>query len=63
MNQLPKFSVEFTRNAKKTLWFWHIRNTSTGEVVESDKHGYSTKKKCDEACFFYLGDHYQMAID
>ena len=47
MNKPLEFALEVEwKPVEDGLWYWRIRRTSTGEIVESSKDGFTTEEEC-----------------
>jgi hypothetical protein len=57
MNKPLEYTLEVQwKPVEDGLWYWQIIRTSTGEVVESGKDGFTTEEECREQAAPFLGD-------
>ena len=57
MNKPLEYALEVEwKPVEDGLWYWRIRRTSTGEIVESSKDGFTTEEECREQAAPFLGD-------
>lgn len=59
INKPPEYTLETQCKAEADshgFWYWQIRKTSTGEVVESGKEGYTTEEECCDQAAPFFGD-------
>lgn len=57
MNKPLEYTLEVQwKPVEDGIWYWQIRKTSTGKVVESSKDGFTTEEECRDQAAPFLGD-------